>query len=100
MDYFGHLRSRLQDYLVGVLSLPSSPAEDEMHSCLSHDISEPLATAASENSVSVEEAYQFTVRNLSTGETLDLRDENSPDFASRYAHLLCRADKEGLEHFL
>lgn len=94
MDYIQGLRTRLQDYLVDLLSLPCSPAEEEMLSCLS----EPQATAASETSV--EEMHPYTVRNLSTGEALDLRDENSPDFAGKYAQLLCRSDRQGLETFL
>ena len=100
MDYLECIRTQLQDYLVDILSLPRSPVEEEMHSCLSRDISEPQATAASETSLSVEETHPFTVRNLSTGEALDLRDENSPDFASRYAQLLSRSDPQGLENFL
>lgn len=100
MDYLQCLRTRLQDYLVDILSLPNSPAEEEMQSCLSHETSEPQATATSETSLSVEDTHPYTVRNLSTGEALDLRDENSPDFAAKYAELLCLSDRQGLETFL
>ena len=94
MECYGCLYSRLQNFLISVLSLPSASLEDQGESFLS----DPQPTAPSESYL--EESHAFIVKNLCTGEALDLREENSPDFAQRFASLLSHSDKQAVGKFL
>ena len=123
MELWSEIRGKLYEIFreVPPTSIESVTVE-EMYSCVSEDqmlaprfkapsspAGDPVVTAATTERTSlagleeagsptfpvqtIETAYQ--VRNLTTGETLDLRDENDPDFPQKYALLTLSKDPEG-----
>lgn len=101
--------SEVHERLVQATPAQAPDDDEEMYSCESMRSAEvekkpeqpipqaePLVTAATSemySQVSREEigGFQetaFLIRNLTTGESIDLRDENDPMFAQKYSQLL------------
>ena len=101
------VQHRLEDWLFSLLVLPTHPADPASPSSVSELSEQPSAPsepprtiATADTFASLEETQAFTVKNLTTGEMLDLRDENKPDFAMKYASLLRVTDAERVESYL